>query len=89
MFHLHNATKFNVTGKLDVFTYDAGKNVELMAIHGNRTWTFENKYEAIDRDLKQGSKVKWAEDTWLKYDLHVTNMTTVSVKIFFLYMRFI
>ncbi|XP_028158784.1 uncharacterized protein LOC114351683 isoform X6 [Ostrinia furnacalis] len=76
VFHLHNATKFNLTGKLDVFTYESGKNMELMAIHGNRTWTFENKYEAVDKELKQGSKVKWAEDTWLKYDLHVTNMTT-------------
>ncbi|RVE52154.1 hypothetical protein evm_003227, partial [Chilo suppressalis] len=75
VFHLHNATKFNVTGKLDVFTYDVGKNVELTALHGNRSWTFENKYEAVDRDLKQGSKIKWADDVWLKYDIHVTNMT--------------
>ncbi|XP_075986269.1 apolipoprotein lipid transfer particle [Anticarsia gemmatalis] len=76
VFHLRNATKFNVTGKLDVFTYDIGKDLKLTAIHGKRTWTFDNKYEAVDKELKQGSKIKWAEDVWFNYDLHVTNMTT-------------
>nr|XP_049706191.1 uncharacterized protein LOC110382727 isoform X1 [Helicoverpa armigera]XP_049706192.1 uncharacterized protein LOC110382727 isoform X2 [Helicoverpa armigera]XP_049706193.1 uncharacterized protein LOC110382727 isoform X3 [Helicoverpa armigera]XP_049706194.1 uncharacterized protein LOC110382727 isoform X4 [Helicoverpa armigera]XP_049706195.1 uncharacterized protein LOC110382727 isoform X5 [Helicoverpa armigera] len=76
VFHLHNATKFNVTGKLDVYTYDIGKNLKLTAIHGNRTWTFDNKYEAVDKELKQGTKIKWAEDVWFNYNLHVTNMTT-------------
>ncbi|KAH9643130.1 hypothetical protein HF086_010582 [Spodoptera exigua] len=76
VFHLHNATKFNVTGKLDIYTYDIGKDLKLTAIHGNRTWTFDNKYEAVDKELKQGSKIKWAEDVWFNYDLHVTNMTT-------------
>ncbi|KAJ8708722.1 hypothetical protein PYW08_010104 [Mythimna loreyi] len=76
VFHLHNATKFNVTGKLDVFTYDIGKNLKLTAIHGNRTWTFDNKYEAVDKELKQGTNIKWAEDVWFNYNLHVTNMTT-------------
>ncbi|CAG9792371.1 unnamed protein product [Diatraea saccharalis] len=75
VFHLHNATKFNVTGILDVYTYDVGKNLELTAIHGNRTLTFENKYESVDRELKQGSKMKWADDVWLKYNIHLTNMT--------------
>ncbi|KAL4716758.1 hypothetical protein ACJJTC_001914, partial [Scirpophaga incertulas] len=76
VFHLHNATKLNVTGKLAVFNYETGKNVELMAMHGNRTWTFQNKYAAVDRELKQGSKITWAEDVWLKYNIHVTNTTT-------------
>ncbi|CAH0598289.1 unnamed protein product [Chrysodeixis includens] len=76
VFHLHNATKFNVTGKLDIFTYDIGKDLKLTAIHGNRTWTFDNKYEAVDRELKQGSKITWAEDVWFNYDIHVNNMTT-------------
>lgn len=68
-----------MTGKLDVFTYDIGKNLKLTAIHGNRTWTFDNIYETVDKELKQGSKIKWAEDVWFNYDIHVTNMTTVSV----------
>ncbi|KAG6459272.1 hypothetical protein O3G_MSEX011302, partial [Manduca sexta] len=76
VFHLHNATKFNVTGKMDVNTYDIGKKLKLMAIHGNRTWTFDNLYEAVDKELKQGSKVKWADDVWINYDIHVTNLTT-------------
>ncbi|XP_049881187.1 uncharacterized protein LOC126377497 [Pectinophora gossypiella] len=80
VFHLHNATKFNVTGKLDVFTYDIGKNLKLTAIQGNRTWTFDNKYEAVDNELKQGSKVTWAEDVWISYDIHVTNMTTAETE---------
>lgn len=79
VFHLTNATKFNVTGILDIFTYDIGKKLKLTAIHGNRTWTFDNTYEAVDKELKQGSKIKWAEDVWLNYDIHVTNMTTVSL----------
>lgn len=78
VFHLHDPTKFNVTGILDVFTYDIGKNAKLMIIHGNRTWNFDNQYEAVDKELKQGSKVQWAEDVWIQYDIHVTNMTTVS-----------
>ncbi|CAB3225976.1 unnamed protein product [Arctia plantaginis] len=80
VFHLHNATKFNVTGKLDVFTYDIGKDMKLTAIHGNRTWTFDNKYETFDKELKQGSKIKWAEDVWFNYDIHVTNMTTAETE---------
>lgn len=76
VFHLHNATRFNVTGILDVYTYDIGKNLKFTAIHGHRTWTFDNKYEAFDKELKQGSKIKWAEDVWFNYDIHVTNMTT-------------
>ncbi|XP_026316021.1 uncharacterized protein LOC113227343 [Hyposmocoma kahamanoa] len=76
VFHLYDATKFNVTGKLDVYTYNIGKNLKLTAIHGNRTWTFDNNYETVDHELKQGSKVTWAEDVWLKYNIHVTNLTT-------------
>ncbi|KAH9633240.1 hypothetical protein HF086_017932, partial [Spodoptera exigua] len=83
VFHLHNATKFNVTGKLDIYTYDIGKDLKLTAIHGNRTWTFDNKYEAVDKELKQGSKIKWAEDVWFNYDLHVTNMTTLVMNVWY------
>lgn len=68
----------NITGRLDMYTYDIGKQLKLTAIHGNRTWTFENKYEAVDKELKQGSKVTWAEDVWINYDIHVTNMSVVS-----------
>ncbi|CAK1547731.1 unnamed protein product [Leptosia nina] len=75
VFHLHNSTKFNVTGKLDVQAYDIGKKLKFTAIQGNRTWTFDNKYEAKDRELTQGSKVTWAEDVWLQYNLHVMNMS--------------
>ncbi|XP_022117827.2 uncharacterized protein LOC110995124 [Pieris rapae] len=75
VFHLHNATKFNVTGKLDVQTYDIGKKMQFTAIQGNRTWTFDNKYEAKDRELTQGSKLTWAEDVWIQYNIHVTNMS--------------
>ncbi|CAG9122181.1 unnamed protein product [Plutella xylostella] len=74
--HLYNATKFNVTGKIDVFTFATGKNLKLTAMHGERTLTFENEYESVDKELKQGSKVKWAEDVWINYNIHVTNMTT-------------
>ncbi|KAI8423687.1 hypothetical protein MSG28_012725 [Choristoneura fumiferana] len=63
---------------MDVFTYEAGKDLKLTAIHGNRTLRFENQYEAADNELKQGSKIKWASDTWINYNLHVTNMTTVT-----------
>ncbi|XP_063394239.1 uncharacterized protein LOC134679271 [Cydia fagiglandana] len=80
VFHLQNATRFNVTGVMDVFTYEAGKKLKLTAIHGNRTLTFENEYEAIDKELKQGSKIKWAADTWINYDLHVTNMTSAETE---------
>lgn len=66
-----------MTGKLDTHTYDIGKEIKLTAIHGNRTWNFENKYEAADKELKQGSKVTWAEDVWIHYDIHVTNMSEV------------
>ncbi|KAM3962221.1 LOW QUALITY PROTEIN: apolipoprotein lipid transfer particle [Aphomia sociella] len=76
LFHLKNATMLNVTCILDVFTYDVGKNMKLTAMHGNRTWTFANEYESVDKELKQGSKVKWAEDVWLNYNIHITNMTT-------------
>ncbi|XP_053620364.1 uncharacterized protein Apoltp [Plodia interpunctella] len=80
VFHLTNATKFNVTGKLDVYTYDIGKNLKFTAIHGDRTWTFENVYEAVDKRLKQASKMKWAEDVWISYDIHVTNMTVDDIE---------
>ncbi|XP_052751003.1 uncharacterized protein LOC113509342 [Galleria mellonella] len=76
IFHLKNATKLNVTCKLDVYTYNIGKNLKLTAMHGNRTWTFENEYESVDKELKQGSKVKWADNVWLNYNIHITNMTT-------------
>ncbi|XP_072946200.1 uncharacterized protein Apoltp [Epargyreus clarus] len=75
VFHLHNATKFNVTGKLDMFTYKIGKNLKFTAIHGNRTWTFANQYEAVDTSLVQGSNITWAEDVWFNYKIHVTNMS--------------
>ncbi|KOB74368.1 Apolipoprotein of lipid transfer particle-I/II [Operophtera brumata] len=58
VFHLTNATKFNVSGKLDVTNYDIGKNLKLDLIHGNRTWAFDNKYESFDKEVKQGSKVE-------------------------------
>ncbi|CAG9568621.1 unnamed protein product [Danaus chrysippus] len=80
IFHLLNATKFNVTGKLDTHTYDIGKEIKFTAMHGNRTWNFENKYEAADKELKQGSKVTWAEDVWIHYDIHVTNMTEADTE---------
>ncbi|KAI5644619.1 lipoprotein amino terminal region domain-containing protein [Phthorimaea operculella] len=76
VFHLHNATQFNMTGVLDVYTYDTGKDMKLTGIQGNRTWTFENKYKAVDKELQQGSKLTWREDVWIKYDIHVTNVTT-------------
>ncbi|CAK1589697.1 unnamed protein product [Parnassius mnemosyne] len=75
IFHLQNATKFNVTGKLDVLNYDIGKKLKLTAIHGNRTWSFDNKYETLEKQLTQGSKIQWAEDVWIDYDIHVTNMS--------------
>lgn len=77
VFHLYNATKFNLTGKVDVYSFATGKNLKLTAIHGQRTLTFANEYEAVDKELKQGSKITWAEDVWINYDIHVTNMTTV------------
>ncbi|XP_041972420.1 uncharacterized protein LOC121728328 [Aricia agestis] len=80
IFHLHNATKFNVTGKLDVHTYEIGKVIKLTAIQGNRTWKFDNKYEAVDNELKQGSKVTWAEDVWINYDIHVTNLSVADTE---------
>ncbi|XP_068624199.1 uncharacterized protein Apoltp [Battus philenor] len=75
VFHLKNATKFNVTGKLDVLNYDIGKKIKLTAIHGQRTWSFDNKYETVEKQLTQGSKVQWADDVWIDYDIHVTNMS--------------
>ncbi|XP_045507000.1 apolipophorins [Colias croceus] len=75
VFHLKNATKFNVTGKLDIHTYDIGKRMKFTALHGNRTWNLENTYEAVDKELRQGSKVAWAEDVWLQYNVHVTNLS--------------
>ncbi|XP_013168741.1 PREDICTED: uncharacterized protein LOC106118616 [Papilio xuthus] len=75
VFHLQNATKFNVTGKLDVFTYNIGKKLKLTVMHGQRTWSFDNKYEALERELTQASRVQWAEDVWIQYDVHVTNMS--------------
>ncbi|XP_013138334.1 PREDICTED: uncharacterized protein LOC106103192 [Papilio polytes] len=75
VFHLQNATKFNVTGKLDVLTYDIGKKLKLTAMHGQRTWSFDNKYETIERELTQASRVQWADDVWIQYDVHVTNMS--------------
>ncbi|XP_045454917.1 apolipophorins [Melitaea cinxia] len=80
IFHLHNATMANITGRLDVYTYDIGKQLKFTAIHRNRTWTFENKYEAVDKELKQGSKVTWAEDVWINYDIHVTNMSVADTE---------
>lgn len=78
MFHLLNASSFNVTGKVDVHSWESGKTLKLTAIHGNRTLLFENNYEAKDKELKQGSKIKWADDVWVNYDIFITNMTTVS-----------
>ncbi|CAH0714994.1 unnamed protein product, partial [Brenthis ino] len=80
IFHLHNESMANITGRLDMYTYDIGKQLKLTAIHGNRTWTFENKYEAVDKELKQGSKMTWAEDVWINYDIHVTNMSVADTE---------
>ncbi|XP_047539341.1 uncharacterized protein LOC125072709 [Vanessa atalanta] len=80
IFHLHNATMANITGRLDMYTYDIGKQLKLTAIHRNRTWSFENKYEAVDKELKQGSKVTWADDVWINYDIHVTNLSVADTE---------
>lgn len=53
--------------------------MKFTAIQGNRTWTFDNKYEAKDRELTQGSKLTWAEDVWIQYNIHVTNMSVVRI----------
>nr|XP_034825791.1 apolipophorins [Maniola hyperantus] len=80
LFHLHNTSILNVTGKLDIHTYAIGKKMKFTAIHGSRTWTFDNTYEAVDKDLKQGSKITWAEDVWLGYAIHVTNLTVADTE---------
>ncbi|CAH2241543.1 jg25523 [Pararge aegeria aegeria] len=80
LFHLHNTSILNVTGILDVHSYDIGKKMKFTAIHGSRTWNFDNIYEVIDKQLKQGSKITWAEDVWLGYDIHVTNLTVADTE---------
>ncbi|XP_077295548.1 apolipoprotein lipid transfer particle [Arctopsyche grandis] len=78
IYDLNNSTSFNLTGRIDIESWKAGKQIKIMTIHGERTLRFQNNFELLEKELFQSSKLEWASDVWLQYDVFVQNKTIVD-----------
>lgn len=77
MYNLRNRTRFNVTGEVSVKVTPTGQQIDLVAIHSNRTVKFMTDYDVTDQHFKQHSKVELAPTAWLEYRLDLLNKTKV------------
>lgn len=59
-------------------TTHSGKDIKLKAIHDNRTVQIETNYNFLDHRFEHSSRVSLDPNVWTSYELHITNKTTVS-----------
>lgn len=77
LYHLKNASKFNVTGALDVSTSPTGQKYIGSATHLNRTVKLWMDYDVLSKQYKQHSRLELSPTIWIEYDLDLRNGTVV------------
>ncbi|XP_066155546.1 uncharacterized protein Apoltp [Euwallacea fornicatus] len=76
LYHLHNRSKFNLTGEINVETHQDGQAYIVTATHLNRTVTLSADYSIQPQEYKQHSRLELSPEIWIEYDFNLINKTT-------------
>ncbi|XP_076760898.1 apolipoprotein lipid transfer particle [Xylocopa sonorina] len=79
LYQLDNRTALNVTGESRIGTTHTGQDVQLKAIHSNRTVQLKTDYQILPGEFDQTSWLSLADDVWLSYSINILNRTTEQV----------
>ncbi|XP_031778090.1 uncharacterized protein LOC100118388 isoform X3 [Nasonia vitripennis] len=80
VYQLNNASAFNVSGTSKIRTTHSGQEIQLTAVHSNRTVKFSTDYDVLPGEFDQNCSFSLAEDAWVSYHINVVNKTTEQVE---------
>lgn len=78
VYRLDNST-FNIVGESRVETTHTGQDIQLKAVHLNRTVQFKTDYEILSGEFDQNTWLSLADDAWISYHINILNKTTDTV----------
>lgn len=76
IYQLNNKTAFNIAGESKIRTTHTGQNIQLKAMHSNKTIQLWTDYQVLPGEFDQNTWLSLAEDAWVSYHLNIVNRTT-------------
>ncbi|EZA49996.1 Apolipophorins [Ooceraea biroi] len=79
IYQLNNRTAFNIAGESKIRTTHTGQNIQLKAMHLNKTIQLSTDYEVLPGEFDQKTWLSLAEDAWVSYHVNILNKTTETM----------
>ncbi|XP_012252389.2 uncharacterized protein LOC105683963 [Athalia rosae] len=79
VYRLDNRSEFDVTGESRIRTTHSGQDVDLKAVHSNRTVKLRTDYNILPGEFDHNWRLSLAEDAWASYHVNIVNKTTDEV----------
>jgi len=79
VYQLGNKTAFNIAGESKIRTTHTGQNIQLKAMHSNKTIQLRTDYQVLPGEFDQNAWLSLAEDAWVSYHVNIVNKTTESM----------
>jgi len=79
VYQLGNKTAFNIAGESKIRTTHTGQNIQLKAMHSNKTVQLWTDYQVLPGEFDQNAWLSLAEDAWVSYHINIVNKTTESM----------
>lgn len=80
VYRLGNSSEFNVSGESRIRTTHSGQDIDLKAIHFNRTVELKTDYKILPGEFDHNSRLSLASDAWASYHVNIINKTTDEVE---------
>ncbi|XP_011501595.1 PREDICTED: uncharacterized protein LOC105365190 [Ceratosolen solmsi marchali] len=80
IYQLNNISAFNVSGTSKIRTTHTGQEIQLTAVHSNRTVKFHTDFNILSGEFDQNSWFSLADDAWISYHINILNKTTNEVE---------
>nr|QGV11544.1 Vg4 [Tetrastichus brontispae] len=80
VYQLHNTSAFNVSGSSRVRTTHTGQQIELKAVHLNRTIKSRINYDVLPGEFQHLAWLSLADDAWASYQMNLVNRSTDNVE---------
>lgn len=88
IYQLNNRSEFNIAGESHVRTTHGSQEIDLKAVHFNRTVQLHTDYEILPGEFDHNTRLSLAEDAWASYHVNIINKTTEEVDNQFIILNF-
>lgn len=76
VYRLDNSSAFNIAAESRIRTTHTGQNIQLKAMHSNRTIQLKTDYQILPGEFDQNTWLGVTEDAWISYHINILNKTT-------------